>query len=223
MSWSKNVSVPYHQQELGAYCGPAVAQMLLDALTGTLWPRQADLYKLVGGAPNGQYSTTPARLAGILNQAKAGYPGTFRVDARADIAASMALAIGSLLQLGTPVPLAVQSGSHWVLLCGIETDIDPSLGNPYSILNVWINDPWPVPPSTPPPPHSDPDGCGGVGANRSIPWGAWDSGNWFDAFSLNSIGPADYYMVVDARAPQLGQPAAVAGSTVPVQALAMPS
>jgi hypothetical protein len=206
MSWVISAPVPYHQQDQSDYCGAAAGQMLLDKL-GVGLLGQDTLFGLGIEYHLDNWWTTPAQMANLLNLNRGSNAGTFVVDAQTDGASSMARIIGHLIQLGTAVPVVVQSGQHWVLVCGIETDSQPSAEGQVSILSLWINDPWPtLPASAPPPPHTDPDSCGsqdGGQANQHLVWSEWVA-NYFNACSLTGTSPPQYFSVVDSRATPIG-------------------
>ena len=66
MTWTKNLTTPYHQQDTDYYCGAAVAQMILDSIgSGVL--DQNTLYASNHAHSSGGWYTSPDGLNYTLN------------------------------------------------------------------------------------------------------------------------------------------------------------
>jgi hypothetical protein len=130
--------------------------MILDGAGHGLLP-QNRLFASNAEYPDPQWETSPKGLAYTL-----GAP--YAVDAQPFQDDAMRGLVGSIAQNKAPLVAAVYSGAHWVCVVGLQTDVPPNAG--YTVLGLWINNPWPPVPAAsnptlaPPPPHSDPDKCG---------------------------------------------------------------
>lgn len=205
MTASINIGAPYHQQDTNYYCGAASAQMILDKIAGGLLGQDA-LYTITHGNPPVQgWYTHPNGLKTVLNgQKPAGFGAVFTVDTHNDIESSMASVFAALSGSNAPVAALVQSGNHWVVLHGVQTDPPANPGAQPTVIGVWINDPWPpVPAAGAVPPHADPDACAQTGQpNQYVAWSAWNS-NYFNATDIGN-GSAQFVSV-------LASPVAVGG------------
>lgn len=161
MSWQKHLSFKYHTQDLGNYCGAAVASMILAAHNSApslldqeyLWSKiQAN--NLTGLPRN--WATEPQGLAKTLNDL--GAPN-YGVNQPIDQGQGTASVLKSLYQFNSPAAALVFRSAHWIIVNGIQTDIEP-MGNNWKIEGVWVQNPFYHIPQNPPP-HDLNDHCGG--------------------------------------------------------------
>ncbi|MFM0632786.1 C39 family peptidase [Paraburkholderia xenovorans] len=187
MSASEDLSVPYHQQDTGYYCGAACAQMVLGSIGAGLLD-QDDLYNdnHTHSTTEANWYTAPDGLLWTMNNRKPPAPtfnNYFVMDAL-DHEDALSRAIVWTIFHYKVAPIALVFGSqHWVVVRGYTTSAQPTGFDDtnYSISGFMINNPLPQVPSglASPPPHSATDGCGGGGtrgiADEHISYVAWQS------------------------------------------------
>jgi len=212
MTWSKDLTTPYHQQDTSYYCGAAVAQMILDSIGAGILDQNM-LYNMNHSHSAPGWYTSPDGLNYTLNQLMPPPPtfNSFFIISRSNTEPDGSQEIvRTLYYYGVATGTLVEACGHWIAVRGVQTDIEPAPGNSYTIQGFWVNNPWPPTPSpAPPPPHSDPDLCG-TGGNRGIANeyaaynGFWKS-TYFTGCDVYGVGHPQFVSVVDPRRPALGE------------------
>lgn len=214
MTWFKDLTTPYHQQDTDYYCGAAVAQMILDSI-GSGIIDQNTLYNSNHSHSSPGWATSPDGLNYTLNAYMPPPPkfNSFFIVERADTEPlGSANIVRTLRYYGVATGTLVYHCGHWVAVRGVKTSGDPASGA-YSIDGFYINNPWPPTPSfynpslSPPPPHSDPDACGTGGnrgsANEYVLYSDWQN-TYFTGCDAYNVGHAQFISVCDPRRPEMG-------------------
>ncbi len=203
MTWFKDLSTPYHQQDTDYYCGAAVAQMIFDSIGSGLID-QNTLYNSNHAHSASGWYTSPAGLNYTLNALMPAPPkfnSFFIVEtANTELEGSENI-VRTLAYYGVATGTLVYACGHWVAVRGVKTSANPVEGSElYSIDGFYINNPWPPTPSfynsslAPPPPHADPDKCGTGGdrgsANEYVSYSEWQS-SYFTACNAQFISVCD--------------------------------
>ena len=182
MSYQNNLTVSYHQQDTGIYCGAACAQMVLDSVgagllnqddlysdnhNNTSWDQ--NLYNSFGQKI--EWATPPDGLAWTLNNhdpqvgpthhTYVEYPLNLYPYINSEDGASRKIA-WTIEHYGVAPCALVMKGAHWVAVTGMDVSDKPESSDDtnYTINSFRINDPWPPVPSasdywpnpSPPPP-----------------------------------------------------------------------
>ena len=215
MSWTKHLPTPYHQQDTDYYCGAATAQMILDSIgSGVL--NQNMLYASNHAHSSSGWATSPDGLNFTLNQYMPPPPvfDSFFIVERGDSEpVGSENIVRTLYVFGVATGTLVYDCGHWVVVRGVQTDVEPAYGSTYSIEGFWINNPWPPTPSfytpslAPPPPHADPDLCGTGGdrgiADEYVTYSSWQS-DYHTGCDAYGVGHRQFISVCDPRQPPLG-------------------
>jgi hypothetical protein len=169
--------VPFHQQDLANFCGPATAQMILEPIIASL-AGQGDLEATMAASTASERCklglTSPKQLEFGLNATQQSRGNSVRqfeayCFQRQVDGTNATAAIVQTLRLGTAAAALIMCGGHWVAVTGAAMPADDPDGLQPEAL--YINNPWPPVPSAvspalpPPPPHDPADGCGS-GGNR---------------------------------------------------------
>jgi hypothetical protein len=160
------VPVPYHQQDAARACSAAVAQMVLEAIGGSV-PTQMTLLGAIDAACKSAEGVGCAMgLASTINANQK--KRTFAENRDPSFATGCRRIAHSLTAAASAVPAIVQNGNHWVLVYGVDVSSNAAPG-PH-VAAFWFNDPEPktaslvmrpLPrPNRPPPEHSKNDMCG---------------------------------------------------------------
>jgi len=136
---TKQLSVPYYEQETNYTCGPAVAQMWIDFHNGyvsqdTLWNCIQDNNR--EGWP--MWATDPYGLAACVSN----YLNNFIAeDCRWSYfsTANIALAM-DIVDMDNSPPALINAGRHWVLVKGVS--YEDYYGIVQDVYGFWVHDPW---------------------------------------------------------------------------------
>lgn len=132
----------HYQQEQPRFCAPACAEMVLSSLgvSESIMPDQYTLNSAVVVVPGPIRIGNPLGLASALEQytprrgrfepIMAGMPST----ASGNI-------VDALYELGAAVPVIVHCCKHYVVVNGVDTNVQPAPGIPYQIEAFWYHDP----------------------------------------------------------------------------------
>ncbi|WP_342771072.1 hypothetical protein [Methanoculleus sp. UBA416] len=136
---TKQLSVPYYEQEASCYCGPAVAQMWIDFHNGyisqdTLWSSIQSHNR--EGWP--LWYTDPDGLAACVSDYLSNFVAEDRRWSYFD-SANIAMAM-DIVDLDNPTPALINDGDHWVLVKGVS--YEDYYGSIYNIYGFWVHDPW---------------------------------------------------------------------------------
>ena len=136
---TKQLSVPYYEQEASCYCGPAVAQMWIDFHNGyisqdTLWSSIQSHNR--EGWP--LWYTDPDGLAACVSDYLSNFVAEDRRWSYFD-SANIAMAM-DIVDLDNPTPALIYNGYHWVLVKGVS--YEDYYGSIYDVYGFWVHDPW---------------------------------------------------------------------------------
>jgi hypothetical protein len=221
--------IPYHQQDVGNFCGLATAQMLLARLrSDTL-----DQRFLAAGRDVSNGGISADVLRDILNARK---PTTFGSDfvtfSDDDRDAGIRRIVDTLLATRVPVPALIFGGDpHWVVVTGAVVDGEARVGEDHRLRGFFIANSAPVTAvllkqgaiwksrfPQPPMPHGTGDHCGEGGLRGAkhiyVSALAWRRHHWPDA---SAELPRPEYVTITSRQPASDQdiaqtPICVAGA-----------
>lgn len=201
MSWNVNTGCRYHTQDTNYYCGAACAMMIL-AEIGVPYADldQDDLYTSNhdhNAQPAG-WATDPYGLRFTLRDRRpAGFTNTFVVHKPTNETEGTRDIVYTLRVYGVSPAALVYHCMHWIVVCGIQTDVDPNSG-PYTIEGLWLDNPvhYSLPP---PPPHNAADACGSGGAhglgNQFVTYATWQD-DYFTGCDYDDPGGNSQYISV---------------------------
>lgn len=165
MSWSFNTGDRYHAQDTSYYCGAACAMMIL-AEIGVPYANldQDDLYTSNHNHnARSAWYTDPYGLCYTLNDRRPAsfLPNFFVVHKRLTEAEGTRDVAFTLYHYQVSPAILVYHCQHWNVVCGVQTDVDPTTG-PYTVEGFWLNNPvWDSSVAS----HDATDTCGSGGAH----------------------------------------------------------
>ena len=144
--WIKKTKVEPIRQEVSNYCGPAVASMILASVeTRTIALSQGQLMDYMTTWAGFSFKTTPLGLACGLNAfapvSTADAPIGFGVDGYLLPNAACQALVSSIHASSTPAAVMIYAADHWVLVFGMQTDVEPLPGASYTIGAFWVVNP----------------------------------------------------------------------------------
>jgi len=210
MSWSFNTGDRYHTQDTSYYCGAACAMMILHEI-GASYPGldQDDLYTS-NNSHNVQpgWYTDPYGLCYTLNDRRPAsfLPNYFVVHKRLTEAEGTRDVAFTLYHYRVSPAILVYHCAHWNVVCGVQTDVDPTTG-PYVVEGFWLNNPvWDTSISS----HDGSDTCGSGGAhgvaNEFVTYAEWQTNRFNGCAYDDSGGAAQWISVCDPEPPTIGLP-----------------
>ncbi|MCP5104219.1 MAG: hypothetical protein GY950_12605, partial [bacterium] len=176
-----DLTVTPRGQEISYWSGPACAQMIMDSYPPpypSILYQQSVIWASIQTHNSGEpgWATDPLGMQGALTELNDPAPGIWALmsyDVKEDL---MFQILFWMNQNSFPVTTLVNRGLHWVDVVGYETDIEPLQGSSPQLLEITINDPWPV----------------GVGQVSTIVGSVWyddqwefpveKAGTWFDKY-----------------------------------------
>ena len=167
MTWSFNTGNRYHTQDESYYCGAAAAMMILHEIGVPYSDLDQDNLYASNHNNNRQsgWATDPYGLLYTLNDRRPAsfLPHYFVVYKPTNEAEGTRDVVWTLYHYRVALATLVYHCQHWIVVRGVQTDVEPS-GGSYTVEGLWINNPvwWSSPP---PPPHDDSDTCGSGGAH----------------------------------------------------------
>lgn len=208
MPWIKNTGSKYHSQDTGYYCGAACAMMVL-AEIGVSHANldQDDLYTS-NNSHNAQpnwYSDPVGVAYTMVHRKPASFANTFVVyRSPSEPAGSQKLAY-TLEHYGVSPIVLVYGCAHWIVVCGVQTDVNPATG-PYTIQGFWVNNPV----FENNEPHSAGDICGSGSShgveNQWISYATWQSTYLTGCDYDSGTGSLQYISVCDPEEPKFSLP-----------------
>jgi hypothetical protein len=208
MPWIKNTGCKYHTQDTGYYCGAACAMMVLAEIGvgyGSL--DQDDLYSSnhSHNAQSGWYSDPEGVRFTMVDRKPAAFTNTFVVYRQASEAAGSQKLVHTLKQYGVSPIVLVFGCAHWIVVCGVQTDVNPATG-PYTIDGFWVNNSV----AEDNEPHAAGDTCGSGGShgveNQWISYATWQS-TYFTGCNYDSNdGSLQFLSVCDPEVPKISMP-----------------
>ncbi|WP_156304373.1 hypothetical protein [Nitrosospira briensis] len=210
MSWSLNTGDRYHTQDTSYYCGAACAMMILNEI-GVSYADldQDDLYTSNNSHnANPAWYTDPYGLCYTLNDRRPAsfLPNYFVVHKRLTEAEGTRDVAFTLYHYKVSPAVLVYHCAHWNVVCGVQTDVDPTTG-PYVIEGFWLNNPvWDSSISS----HDGSDTCGSGGthgvANEFVTYAEWQT-NRFNGCAYDDPGAATQWIsVCDPEPPTIDLP-----------------
>ncbi len=148
MSESKNLELPYFAAESTEHDGAAAVQMILGQIVATPIPSQADIDQHIqtnNSEPQDWYSD-PDGVTGALNELKPLPPifnGIFLVYNLATENEASRRITFTLHNYQVATATLVYNGGHWIVVKGVQTDVNPLTSSSYNIEGFWIHNPWP--------------------------------------------------------------------------------
>jgi hypothetical protein len=208
MPWIKNTGCKYHSQDTDYYCGAATAMMVLAEIGvgyGSL--DQDDLYtsnNTHNTQPN-WYSDPDGLRYTMVHRKPASFSNTFVVYREASEPAGSRKLVYTLEHYGVSPQVLVYGCAHWIVVCGVQTDVNPATG-PYTIQGFWVNNPV----FEDNEPHSAGDICGSGSShgveNQWVSYATWQS-TYFTGCNYDSPTSAlQYISVCDPDEPKLAMP-----------------
>ena len=211
MSWSVNTGCRYHTQDTGYYCGAATAMMIL-AEIGVPYADldQDDLYASNNShnVKPGWYSDPMGLRFTLVDRRPAGFTNTFVVHKPTTEAEGTRRIVHTLRVYGVSPAALVYGCGHWLVVCGVQTDVDPNSG-PYTVDGLWLNNPvWFN--GSPPPPHDAVDLCGSGGShglgNQFVTYATWQT-DYFTGCNYDDPGGNNQFIsVCDPETPKIELP-----------------
>lgn len=208
MPWIKNTGSKYHSQDTSYYCGAACDMMVL-AEIGVPYASldQDDLYSSNNShnAKPGWYSDPEGVRYTMVNRKPASFTNTFVVYREAaEIAGSQKL-VYTLQHYGVSPIVLVYGCAHWIVVCGVQTDVNPATG-PYTIEGFWVNNPvW-----EDNEPHAAGDICGSGGShgieNQWVSYASWQSTYLTGCNYDSPTSSLQYISVCDPDTPKIALP-----------------
>lgn len=201
MPFVKNLVVPYHATGSASADGPAAVQMILEQIGASPPPSQAVIEAEItaGNVEPADWYSDPEGVKVALNNLKPPPPTftnhfvIFSYPAEADGSRKITYTLHHY-QVATAT--LVYSGGHWIVVKGVQTDVDPLASATYSIDGFWIHNPWPDDPV-----------AGAPSQDVWISYAQWAS----TYFTSNVYGPTGgnwlnkYVSVCDPAEPRLGK------------------
>lgn len=208
MAWMKNTGCKYHTQDTGYYCGAASAMMVL-AEIGVAHSNldQDDLYTSnhSHNTQSGWYSDAEGIKYTMVNRKPASFTNTFVVYRKATEAEGSQKLVYTLQQYGVSPIVLVYGCGHWLVVCGVQTDVNPSTG-PYTIQGFWLNNPVHEDNE----PHAAGDVCGsgsGHGVeNQWVSYSSWQTTYFTGCVYDSSDNSTQYISVCDPAEPKIQPP-----------------
>ena len=208
MSWIKNTGSKYHTQDTSYYCGAACAMMVLAEIgVGYASLDQDDLYNSNHNhnAQSGWYSDPEGVKFTMVDRKPASFTNTFDVYRKVSETEGSQKLVYTLKQYGVSPIVLVYGCMHWIVVCGVQTDVNPATG-PYTIQGFWVNNPVHEDNE----PHAAGDNCGSGGThgieNQWVSYASWQS-TYFTGCNYDSAdGSLQYLSVCDPEEPKITAP-----------------
>lgn len=199
----------YHTQDTGYYCGAAAAMMIL-AEIGVPYSSldQDDLYNSNhnNNAQGGWYTDPYGLRHTLVDNRPSGFTNTFGVQKPTSEAEGTRKIVYTLHKYEVSPAVLVFGCAHWIVVPGVQTDVEPVSGATYTVQGFWIHNPVHQDNE----PHSATDVCGSGGAsgnaNDYITYANWQA-NYFTGCNYDdSSGNKQYISVCDPDEPNLKLP-----------------
>jgi hypothetical protein len=212
MVWIKNTGCKYHTQDTSYYCGAATAMMVLAEIGVAMGDLdQDDLYTSNHNhnAQSGWYTDPEGLRFTMVDRKPAAFANTFVVYKQAsEVAASQKL-VYTLHQYGVSPMVLVYGCAHWIVVCGVQTNVNPATGA-YTIEGFWVNNPV----FEDNEPHAAGDTCGSGGShgieNQWISYATWQDTYLTGCAYDSADGSRQFISVCDPEVPTIERPRHVA-------------
>lgn len=212
MSWIKHTGCRYHNQDTNIYCGAAAAMMIL-AEIGVPYSDldQDDLYtdNHDHNAKSTGWATDPYGLEWTLDHRRPTGTLGYTVYDPTNEAEGTRKIVHTLHRYGVSPAVLVFGCQHWVVVPGVQTDVEPVPGANYVVEGLWIHNPVHHA-GSPPPPHDATDACGSGGTlgtgNDYVTYIGWQT-NYFTGCNYDDPDGHDQYIsVCDPEEPEIMLP-----------------
>ena len=199
MSWMVHTGCRYHTQDTGYYCSAASAMMIL-AEIGVDYANldQDDLYNLIhnnNAQSTGWYGDAYGLRHALVDQKPATFNRTFVVRKPTSEAEGSKDIVYTLHKYEVSPAVLVYGCAHWIVVPGVQTDVEPVSGATYTIDGFWINNPIHEDNE----PHSATDVCGSGGAhgtaNEFVTYADWQA-TFLTGCNYDDPGGNDQYISV---------------------------
>jgi hypothetical protein len=208
MPWIKNTGCKYHTQDTNYYCGAATAMMVLAEIGVNHAGLDQDVLYTSNNTHNqkpGWYSDPEGVKFTMVDRKPASFTNTFVVYREASEPAGSRKLVYTLQHYGVSPIVLVYGCAHWIVVCGVQTDVNPATG-PYTIDGFWVNNPV----FEDNEPHSAGDICGSGSShgieNQWVTYATWQS-TYFTGCNYDSPTNAlQYISVCDPDEPKIAMP-----------------
>lgn len=182
LTWMIHTGSRYHTQDTGYYCGAASAMMIL-AEIGVSYNNldQDDLYTDIhnNNAQTSGWASDPYGVRHVLiDRRPSGFVNTFVVHKPLSEVEGTRDIVYTLHKYEVSPAVLVYNCRHWLVVPGVETDVEPVSGASYTVQGFWLHNPVHYS-SSPPPPHNATDNCGTGGSlgvsNEFVTYANWQS------------------------------------------------
>lgn len=209
MTWTFDTGCKYHTQDTGYYCGAACAMMVL-AEIGLPYTsmNQVDLYNSNHGhnQKTGWYSDPYGIRYTMVDRKPASFSNTFVVYKPTTEAEGTQKIVYTLWRYGVSPIVLVYGCMHWIVVRGVQTDVEPAPGTSYTVNGLWVNNPVHRDNS----PHSGTDVCGSGGINgvqaQWISYADWQSTYLTGCNYDSTTGSDQFISVCDPDVPDIELP-----------------
>ncbi|MCO8146552.1 hypothetical protein NHN26_15125 [Rhodovulum tesquicola] len=209
MTWTFDTGAKYHTQDTNYYCGAACAMMVL-AEIGLPYTsmNQDDLYN-----SNHNHNVKPGWATDpyglqftMMDRKPAAFTNSFVVYKPTTEAEGTQKVVYTLWRYQVSPITLVYGCMHWIVVRGVQTDVEPTPGTPYSVLGLWVNNPVHRNNA----PHGAGDVCGSGGVNgveaQWVSYASWQS-TYFTGCDYDSgTGTRQYISVCDPEPPRIELP-----------------
>ena len=209
MTWSFHTGCKYHTQDTGYYCGAAAAMMVLAEIgLPHASMNQDDLYTSNHSHNvKAGWATDPYGLRFTLVDRKpAAFTNTFVVYKPETEAEGTRKIVYTLWHYQVSPIVLVYHCMHWIVVRGVQTDVEPTPGAAYTVTGLWVNNPV----FRDNDPHTATDVCGTGGVNgvqaQWVSYADWQA-TYFTGCNYDSAtGASQFISVCDPDEPRIELP-----------------
>jgi len=149
MAYEVQLTVPLYGQLNNIYAGPASAQMVMNSYPppGTpMYFEQSVIWTSIQSHNSGEagWATDPQGMRGAMLELNPPPVGTWSILSYPVKEDLMFQVLFWMNYNNYAVPTLVNGGYHWVVVVGYETDIEPTYGSDPELIEITINNPWPI-------------------------------------------------------------------------------
>lgn len=209
MTWSFNTGAKYHTQDTSYYCGAACAMMVL-AEIGLPYAsmNQIDLYNSnhSHNQQPGWYTDPYGLRYTLVDRKPASFTNTFVVYKPTTEDEGTRKIVYTLWKYGVSPCVLVFGCQHWIVVRGVQTDVEPTVGTSYAVYGLWVNNPVHRNNA----PHSATDVCGSGGVNgienQWVSYATWQSTYLTGCNYDSATGSNQFISVCDPEVPDIEPP-----------------
>lgn len=180
------LTIPPYGQDNSIYGGPACAQMIMNGYPppGTpMYYTQSEIWTSIQNHNSGEpgWATDPMGMQGALLELNDPPVGTWTIMSY-DVKEDLMFQILFWMNYNSyAVPTLINSGFHWVVVVGYETDIEPEWGNSPVLQEITYHDPMPI----------------GVGQVITMTGTVWYDTKWDNPISIAGTWENKYVAVIE--------------------------